>query len=554
MGLSASGIARRRRRAVLIYLLTIILPVCVLLWLGLRSYDRQREALATLTADRIATAIEARTREVAAAALRDPRHPLVEHPFEMVNGELVLPLVRAPLPPPLPAPIVAVERIENDQPEVALAAYRTLAGDPRYAAIALSRVARCLHALGRPEEMRQTWRRLAAEYPDASDPFGRPYGIVAAIQAGETNGLLERIVNDRWPLAGEHAEHFIAQLGPDRAEKYLDRFRFARELTQQFRPTRLVDDTQVQRDRVAHRPVFYRVAPGERVIGFSVNAPWLADYQRQVQSDLGLADPPARDLRLHVSAVGLVALLLSAGVVLLVRDTSREARINHLRAEFVSAVSHELKTPITLVRLYGETLLRHDTLSASERRDFYRIITRESARLGRLVDQVLAFSRLERGALTYDLKEGDLAPVVNGVLDDYRDWLEHGGFSLTRAIAAPMPTVRFDEAAVAQALVNLVDNAVKYSGDSREIAVRLRSGEQQVVIEVEDRGVGIPADQQSRIFERFYRASTGSGKGGYGLGLFMVKHVMDTHDGRVELHSQPGRGSCFRLVFPTAVS
>ena len=139
--------------------------------------------------------------------------------------------------------------------------------------------------------------------------------------------------------------------------------------------------------------------PDGGVAGFAANEAWIEGQRAQVQAELGVANPQARDLRLHAGAVAVVSLLLSAGVLLLARDSSREARINDLRTAFVSGVSHELKTPITLVRLYGETLLRHEGLSPEERRDFYRIITRESTRLGRLVDQILSFSRIEQGEL-----------------------------------------------------------------------------------------------------------------------------------------------------------
>jgi len=146
------------------------------------------------------------------------------------------------------------------------------------------------------------------------------------------------------------------------------------------------------------------------------------------------------------------------------------------------------------------------------------------------------------------VKEGDLAPLAVGVVEDYREWLEHAGFTVQVAIPESAPPVRFDPAAVSQALVNLLDNAAKYSGASREIAATLAIRADAVVLEVQDHGVGIAADEQPRIFERFYRSRSRTGKGGYGLGLFMVRHIMDAHGGRAEVDSSPGRGSRFRLV------
>ncbi len=176
---------------------------------------------------------------------------------------------------------------------------------------------------------------------------------------------------------------------------------------------------------------------------------------------------------------------------------------------------------------------------------------RESERLSRLVNQILTFSRIERGAQIYTFEEGDLSAAIAGIVDDYREYLERAGFTVERALAESAPAVRFDAAALSsRAVVNLLDNAVKYSGPSRDIAVRLEARTGSVTFEVEDHGVGIPAAEQKKIFERFYRISNGSGKGGYGLGLFLVRHIMDAHGGRAEVESETGRGSCFRLVFP----
>lgn len=554
MRLSAIRIPRRHGRGILIFLLTIVVPVCVLLWLGIQSFDRQREALETLRLEKLAVAIDARTREAAEAVFRVPDGSFARHFFTMEAGELVRPALHAPIPMPLPPSFLEAERHEARRPEFALAAYRRLAADPTTAPLALQRIARTLTAMGRHEEARRTWQELAAKYPDERDPAGRPYGIVAAIQAGNTDGLLAAIASNRWELSADQADYFIAQLGPGDADAYLDRFSFARELAQEFRPPGRLVQNELHSHNIGDRRIFYRAEGEGRIRGFEADPGALDSITAAVRSELGVGNPEARDLRIYVGAVAVVSLMLVAGVGILVRDTAREARTNELRAQFVSGVSHELKTPITLVRLYGETLLRHEGLPEAERRDFYRIITRESARLGRLVDQVLAFSRMERGALRYDMEPSDLVPVVSGVMDDYGDLLEDAGFRVLREIPPSTPDVRFDPAAVAQALINLLDNAVKYSREVREIAVRISSDAGAVAVEVEDQGIGIPPAERSRIFERFYRAHGGTGKGGYGLGLFMVRHIMDAHGGRIEVDSEPGRGSRFRLVFPAVTS
>lgn len=545
-------IPRQYRRAILIYLFTLVLPAGVLLWLGVESFDRQREALATLRAEKLAAAVEARLRAEADLALRSSAHSLADYRFVYRDGRLVKPSLDSPLPAPLPAALSEADRLEFSHPERALALYRQLAQRGSHPALAMSRIARMQARLGKQDAAAGTWRALARQYPDERDLSGRPYGIVAAIQAGATDGLLDQIAGGRWELTAEQAEHFVGQLGGG-ATDYLRQYAFARELSAAFRPPALMTPGELRSESVNGRRIFYRAESNGSVAGIAVSEPRAAALAAAVQSELGIGSEGARDLRIHAGAVALVSLLILGGVVLLARDTSRESRLHQMRTDFVSGVSHELKTPITLVRLYGETLLRHD-LPDTERREFYRIITRESTRLGRLVDQILAFARIERGELKYELREGDLAPVVAGVVEDYRDWLAHAGFVLEADIPEAAPPVAFDPAAVSQAVVNLLDNAAKYSGDSRAIEVRMAVEGQQVVIDVRDQGVGIPASEQSRIFDRFYRAAAGSGKGGYGLGLFMVRHIMSVHRGRVEVESAPGQGSRFRLVFPTVAA
>src|SRR5262249_44412908 len=161
-------------------------------------------------------------------------------------------------------------------------------------------------------------------------------------------------------------------------------------------------------------------------------------------------------------------------------------------------------------------------------------------------DRVLAFSRVEQGVEAYKFADGDIVPVIARTVDDYRAFLERTGFSIRRTLPESTPAVRFDAAAVSQAVINLLDNAARYSADAREITVRLHAQDRSVTLEVEDHGVGISAADQEKIFERFYRVSNGTGKGGYGIGLFLVRHIMEAHGGRVEVESKAEGGSLFR--------
>jgi ligand-binding sensor domain-containing protein/signal transduction histidine kinase len=236
----------------------------------------------------------------------------------------------------------------------------------------------------------------------------------------------------------------------------------------------------------------------------------------------------------------------------LLQTTHQLEEANRRRADFVSGVSHSLKTPLTLIRLYGETLLYGDEFSVEGRRGFYQIIIRESERLTHLVHNVLDFSRIDRDVKQYSFQEGDLASIVRESVDVYAQHLRRAGFTIEVDLAADLPSIRLDAASLAEVVLNLLDNAAKYCNGRKHISVRLRLETPNAVLEVEDQGIGIPDSEQERIFEQFYRGPNAAAKGGYGLGLFLVKNIMGAHGGMIEVKSQAGQGSTFRLVFPLA--
>jgi signal transduction histidine kinase/ligand-binding sensor domain-containing protein len=232
-------------------------------------------------------------------------------------------------------------------------------------------------------------------------------------------------------------------------------------------------------------------------------------------------------------------------------ESSRELQdINRRQADFVSGVSHELKTPLTLIRLYGETLLYGDGFSEEMRSSYYQIITRESERLTHLVDNVLDFSRIDRGLKQYAFREGDLAAVVAETIEVHMQHLRRLGFAVEVNLAPDLPPMQFDAGGLSEVVLNLLDNAAKYSGEKKYISVALRAEASDVVLEIEDQGIGIPSSEQEMIFQQFFRGANSAEKGGYGLGLFLVKHIMDAHGAAIEVKSEAGRGSLFRLLFP----
>jgi signal transduction histidine kinase len=248
-------------------------------------------------------------------------------------------------------------------------------------------------------------------------------------------------------------------------------------------------------------------------------------------------------------SVVMILSVLGLASFLLLRLTP-ELRLIQLQSEFVSRVSHELRTPLTLIRLYAETLTSDASFSEEERHSYLRVITRETERLGRMINNVLEFSANERGKKQSDLREGDLGTLIARVLGVYANYLSHDGFAVRSMIQTNLPPVRFDAEEITQAVLNLIENARKYSGDSREATVRLLSEKGRVILEVEDHGTGISPEEREKIFEPFYRSRAGSQKDGWGLGLYIVRRVMERHGGKVEVESQVGLGSRFRLVFP----
>jgi signal transduction histidine kinase len=225
-----------------------------------------------------------------------------------------------------------------------------------------------------------------------------------------------------------------------------------------------------------------------------------------------------------------------------------------LKSDFVANVSHDLKTPLSLIRMFGETLELGRAPDEATRREYYAVITRESERLTRLIDNVLDFSRIEGGRRRYDIAPHPVEPLVHDVLEAFRYPLAQRGFKVDLAMAPDLPEALVDPEAVKQALANLVDNAIKYSGEGRRIAVAVRTEGDRVAIEIADEGIGIPPGEAERIFEKFYRIgrSETQGSRGSGVGLALVKHIAEAHGGRVKVESRPGEGSRFTLYVPVA--
>ena len=254
--------------------------------------------------------------------------------------------------------------------------------------------------------------------------------------------------------------------------------------------------------------------------------------------------------------LGILSLLIIGGLVLTKHVVSKEMALARLKSDFVSNVSHELRTPLALIRLYAETLELGRINTPDKKHEYYRIIRKESERLTALINNILDFSRIEAGRKEYEFRETNIAELVHNTLDSYRYQIEQQGFAFDESIDPDIPAVRVDREAIARALVNLVNNALKYSTDEKFLGVKLYRANGSVKLEVSDHGIGITRREQSKIFEKFYR--TGDplvhNTKGSGLGLSLVRHITQAHGGDIAVVSTPGKGSKFTMSLPLAAA
>lgn len=264
-------------------------------------------------------------------------------------------------------------------------------------------------------------------------------------------------------------------------------------------------------------------------------------------------DELARDSFLHsAGATLLVLVFLLGGIALAIRVTDREARLAQAKSTFVSNVSHELKTPLSLISLFSEILELGRVKNEEKRTEYYRIIRHESRRLNKTIDNILDFSRIEAGRKKYELVHGDMAEVIDSVLSTHRYQIMNSGFDVQTDIQRDLPPVLVDREAMTQAISNLLDNAIKYSGKVKQLSISVKTLGPNLSIEIADHGIGIPRAEQAKIFEKFYRVGNGlvHDVKGSGLGLSLVQHIIEAHNGTISVESDVGKGSRFTILLP----
>jgi two-component system phosphate regulon sensor histidine kinase PhoR len=251
----------------------------------------------------------------------------------------------------------------------------------------------------------------------------------------------------------------------------------------------------------------------------------------------------------EVALIGTSFTIVLLGMIFLLYAASKERRLNVLKSEFIANVSHELKTPLSVIRMFGELLLTRRVRNEEKKEQYLEIICRESERLSALIENVLDFSALERGKQKYEMREADLGEVVSRAIETFRYRMEREGNEVSLHVEGELPTLQLDEQAVLLALINLLDNAVKYGGStSVEVSVAAQANEVQV--RIRDHGPGIPAEDLRRVFERFYRGRRPRQARGSGIGLSIVRHIAEAHGGRAWADNAPDGGAVVGFAIP----
>ena len=257
-------------------------------------------------------------------------------------------------------------------------------------------------------------------------------------------------------------------------------------------------------------------------------------------------------LRTSYIILGTLSVLLITGLFFTYRSVTRALELAKLKSDIVSNVSHELRTPLALIRLYAETLELGRIPDEKKKMEYYRIVRKESERLTALINNILDFSRIEAGKKEYEFRETDLPALVRETLDSYRYQIEQNGFQYEERINDDIPPVRVDREAIARSLLNLVNNAIKYSSNEKYLGVSLYRQNGSVRLDVVDHGIGIPRNEQAKIFDKFYRVCDPMQHEtkGSGLGLSLVQHIVNAHGGEICVESTPGKGSKFTVTLP----
>ncbi len=377
----------------------------------------------------------------------------------------------------------------------------------------------------------QLWRNRQSDRNPRSNTAGRRSVCL--------NGMCATIL---WRESGEQLTAMI--VGPEyQKSQWFDPL-FLRPDLGHIQATLINSDTSLAYGRLPSSE------PRARRAASATGLPWdVILVNSNMQAEL---DQFAQRRQLLMAGLAILGLLVVTASYIVARAVRRELAAAQLQSDFVSAVSHEFRTPLTSMRQFTEMLTEDDdNLPPEKRRAFHQAQERATRRLSRLVESLLDFGRMEAGARPYRLEPLDAGLLVQDIVDEFRAEANPDGFAIECAVSEQRAFVKGDREALAQALWNLLDNAVKYSGDSRAVVVELDAAD-PVAIRVRDRGFGIPLSEQKQVLRKFARGSNAAAHGikGTGIGLAMVQHIVNAHGGKILIKSEPGKGSTFTIQLP----
>ena len=405
-------------------------------------------------------------------------------------------------------------------------------------------------AAGKPDPLVLTVQTLGRPPPELADAARRaatlPIGghVFANAEMGSERRALALVRTGGRTLIAHFDVAAVAELVPRLAEARFPRERAAFRL---FPPREPVAALAALRRIVAEAgqtaTVVSRVGLGPPLEGFALAAELPGDP----------AAPLAfRNRTLYIALLVLLYLGIGVGFGLTIREMRRAYKLSRMKTDFVANISHELRTPLTGVRLFAETLRAGRAEGPEEVRQCVAMLSTEADRLSRMVEKLLDWSRLEAGRTSLELERTEVPALLDRIGQAYR--AQQLPASYQTELDPQLPPVNVDRDAMAQVVLNLLHNAVKYTGEDKRIRVRARRAGRNVAIEVEDNGPGVRPHERKRIFERFYRADDLLSRQteGTGLGLAIAKRIVELHGGRIELDSRVGQGSTFRVILPAA--
>jgi signal transduction histidine kinase len=483
----------------------------------------------------------------------------------------------------------------------AIEALRPLAEQPATRAEALLRIARLERRLNHPDAALAAYDRMSRE--TAIGPDGVPYALLAAgarcelLGAAAADPLRAALLDGRWPLQRETFEYYWSEANRIRHTSDAppkDALEFAAlvsRLHEQWQRAVRTGANSSGRETQPDASLLIWYATPARLTALSAPAGWLAASLKMpanaadIRWRMATSGAPAaaqpyvlRSLAeaqlagkiefssvagglnrgtsraLWLAGVALMLALVLAGAYAMYRGVGRELRVAQLQSDFVSAVSHEFRSPLTSLRGIAELLANDRLADEGRKRQSYAFLERETGRLQRLVEDLLDFGRMESGRKQYRMAPHDVFGVVRAAVADFREEALAGGFQVELDLDARAATIQADEEELRRAIRNLLENAVKYSPECRTVWVEGRVNHRQAAISVRDRGMGIDPREQRQIFRKFVRGSAAKKAGikGTGIGLSMVRQIVDACGGKIRLESEAGQGSTFTILLPLA--